>query len=110
MTQHHKAQMAKILALVIAGGLTAFSALSVAQTPQQTSEQTPEQSSTATTAQKQNTLSVDALLEQVKQGNRQDQRVNEDRMQTFSQNREQQASMLQQIKKDRAKAEALSLK
>jgi len=110
MTQHHKAQMAKILALVIAGGLTAFSALSVAQTPQQTSEQTPEQSSTASTAQKQNTLSVDALLEQVKQGNRQDQRVNENRMQTFSQNREQQASMLQQIKNDRAKAEALSLK
>ncbi len=61
-------------------------------------------------AQQQKPLSVDELLEQVKQGNRQDQELNQNRIKAFSENREQQQSMLRQIKNDRAKAEALSLK
>lgn len=55
-------------------------------------------------------LSVDALLEQVKLGNRQDQTINKERINAFSQNRDQQQSMLREIRSERAKAEALSLK
>lgn len=60
--------------------------------------------------QKEIPLSVDELLEQVKRGNRQDQQDNQNRVKAFSENRDQQQSMLSKIKNDRAKAEALSLK
>ncbi|MFT6268027.1 MAG: biopolymer transport protein ExbB [Alphaproteobacteria bacterium] len=66
--------------------------------------------STICLAQEQKPLSVDDLLEQVKQGNRQDQEVNQGRIQVFSGNKDQQQSMLHKIKNDRANAEALSLK
>jgi biopolymer transport protein ExbB len=60
--------------------------------------------------QTQKPLSVDDLLEQVKQGNRKDQETNKKRIQAFFENSDQRESMLRQIKNDRAKAEALSLK
>jgi biopolymer transport protein ExbB len=60
--------------------------------------------------QKAKPLSVDELLEQVKRGNRQDQEVNESRIKAFSENSDQQQSMLRKIRNDRAAAEALSLK
>jgi biopolymer transport protein ExbB len=65
---------------------------------------------TLSLAQETKPLSVDDLLEQVKLGNRQDQALNQTRIQAFSENREQQQSMLSSIKNDRANAEALSLR
>ncbi|MDC0601670.1 MotA/TolQ/ExbB proton channel family protein [Aliiglaciecola sp.] len=59
--------------------------------------------------QKKRPLSVDELLEQVKQGNRKDQEVNQQRIDAFNQNRQEQQSLLRQVKNNRAKAEALSL-
>ncbi len=59
--------------------------------------------------EKKRPLSVDELLEQVKQGNRKDQEVNQQRIDAFNQNRQEQQSLLRQVKNDRAKAEALSL-
>lgn len=54
-------------------------------------------------------ISVDELLEKVKQGHRHDQKVNSQRIQDFQQNRQQQQKLLAGIKQDRADAEALSL-
>lgn len=53
-------------------------------------------------------ISMDALLEQVKQGYHQDQQINNERLRTFKANTEQQQNLLNQLISERRKAEALS--
>lgn len=98
MTISYKSFITGSMAIVMSLSLASFSSLAFAQEPE------------ATPAKPKNTISVDALLEQVKKGNRQDQTTNQNRMRTFSENRADQAAMLKQIKRDRAQAEAMSLK
>jgi len=56
-----------------------------------------------------NSISVDELLEKVKQGHRADQAMNQQRLDTFSQNKQQQSQLLKEAVQTRENAEALSL-
>lgn len=60
-------------------------------------------------AQKNEPVSVDQLLKKVKEGHRRDQQINRQRMDEFSQNRQDQRNALSNMKNERAQAEALSL-
>lgn len=53
-------------------------------------------------------LSVDALLEQVKQGHRRDTEINQQRLAAFRQGQAQQRELLRETQRQRAEAEALS--
>jgi biopolymer transport protein ExbB len=59
--------------------------------------------------QNNDTISVDELLQKVKQGYRRDQQVNQQRIEQFNQDRQQQSSLLSDLKQQRVQAEALSL-
>jgi len=59
--------------------------------------------------QEQPNISIDDLLEKVKQGHRRDQQVNQQRVQDFQANRQEQQNILSRTKRIRAEAEALSL-
>ena len=61
-------------------------------------------------AQSNRSISVDELLEKVKLGHRRDQELNQQRLSDFGQNRDQQQSMLNDIKNQRVEAENLSLR
>lgn len=63
----------------------------------------------STHAQQNAPISVDELLEKVKQGHRQDQQLNQQRINEFSLNRDQQQQLLEDIKRQRTNAEATSL-
>jgi len=54
-------------------------------------------------------ISVDELLQKVKQGYRRDQQENQQRIEQFSQDRQQQRNLLADMKNQRAQAEAQSL-
>ena len=59
--------------------------------------------------QNNDSISLDELLQKVKQGHRRDQQENQQRIDQFSQNRQQQRNLLSDIKNQRAQAEAMSL-
>ncbi|MFT4938385.1 MAG: biopolymer transport protein ExbB [Paraglaciecola sp.] len=59
--------------------------------------------------QKETSISIDDLLEKVKQGHRRDQEINQQRLQNFQSNRQEQQNILSKIKRNRAEAESLSL-
>ena len=59
--------------------------------------------------QNNDTISVDELLQKVKQGYRRDQQVNQQRIKQFNQDRQQQSNLLSYLKQQRVQAEALSL-
>jgi len=59
--------------------------------------------------QNNDTISVDELLQKVKQGYRRDQQVNQQRIKQFNQDRQQQSNLLSDLKQQRVQAEALSL-
>jgi len=58
--------------------------------------------------QNNDTISVDELLQKVKQGYRRDQQVNQQRIEQFNQDRQQQSNLLSDLKQLRVQAEALS--
>jgi biopolymer transport protein ExbB len=60
-------------------------------------------------AQSKDAISVDELLEKVKQGYRRDQQVNQQRREEFALNQQQQKKMLSDLKQQRADAERISL-
>lgn len=62
------------------------------------------------TADKPQSMSMDTLLERVKQGHHQDQQDNEQRIARFSQNKAEQQTLLTQTTNDRVAAEKLSYK
>jgi biopolymer transport protein ExbB len=59
--------------------------------------------------QKEPNISIDDLLEKVKQGHRRDQQINQQRLEDFQNNRQEQQNLLSGGKRNRVDAEALSL-
>ena len=95
----------KTLIKLLSIGVFAASVSVVAQEAETT--QTTEQPQA--NQQSQNSkLSMDELLEKVRQGHRKDQAINEQRLQTFRQNLQDQQNLLSETKRARADAEALS--